>query len=283
MIKKIITSIINIILSSLISLLILLLIISSTILNKKYLITTLEKNKYYEKTENRIKEEFSGYAPQLHINDEEINLDDICTKKMIKDDINNTIDNIYNNKEVKIDKQKIIDKLTAKINELLNKHHRITSLEEEKSLENWKNIVADSYQNEIIYTPNYINLLPTYHKEVSNSFSLTIKTIILIISILILLLSIIGKNIKEIINNISISLLTTSFILILLKIIYINAPKNILVLSERASEVISNILTDIINISLISGIIIGIISLIALIIGVRSDNTSETNKKGKTN
>ena len=127
MIKKILIIITTILLSSTLVSIVFIFIISNTLLNINYIKKVLEKNDYYKKTENRIKEELSSYAPQLHVDDEVINLDNICDLEMIKTDINTTIDNIYNNKQITIDKNKIIDKLTTRINELLNKHHKTPS------------------------------------------------------------------------------------------------------------------------------------------------------------
>ena len=278
MAKKVINSLISMIISCLIFLLILTIVSSNTILSKNYVKKVLEKNNYYQLTLNRINSEFESYAPQVHIEEEETKLDDICNLKMVTNEVNKVIDSIYDNKKIKVNTKELNELLDNKIKKMLESHNVTASESELKDLEEWKSAITGSYKNEIIYTEKYIKKLPKYYKFI-NSMLPTIQKVLIFLIILFTIILVLYNKKKELIKNIGISFLTTSFIACILKITCQNRFNYIIILSERFSKILIYVLKDVLTKITITGVILGILGLIGIIIGIESDKTPKKKER----
>ena len=237
MIKKVIISIINMIVATLLFLVICTDLFSNTILNVKYIKKTLEKNNYYELTYSTIKEDLAGYAPQLHIGDDETILDDIVDKKQVKQEVNNLIDSIYYNKRITVDISNVEKKLDDKITNSLNKYNIVPNTEEQKSLQKFKDTITGAYKNQILYSEKYIKKLPKNYQRINNLVPSIIKLLIFFIVIFIIVMILIQKNSKEFIKNIGLIFLTTGILSAIIKYLCIDRISHILILNENISRV----------------------------------------------
>ena len=135
----------------------------TTILNKKYILSYLEKNNYYDKVYHDSLSTLEGYTIQVGLTSEEV--EKILPKEKVEVDIKNFIDCIYKNQELKIDATILTDNLEGLIQEKLKENHRDATEEEVVAINNLKKQVADSYEDKIIYSKKYaLKLRDSYHK-----------------------------------------------------------------------------------------------------------------------
>ena len=88
-------------------------LVSKTLLNESYILSSMEKGDYYNKTYEAIESNFENYIQQSGL-DEKI-LENLVTKEQVKEDTKKIILNIYNGINEKLSteklKQKILDLL----------------------------------------------------------------------------------------------------------------------------------------------------------------------------
>lgn len=264
---KIFKNVVSIILAFLLMLSILLTVaiqvISTTILNKDYILGKLEETNYYNNVYEQIKDSLEGYIGPSGL-DEEV-LENIYTREQVKEDINLVIDNIYENKDDKINTEDIKEKLQNNIeasvgSELLTK-------ENQDSIEDFIDKIADEYVQNISHDP-YFEKLGTIMNSVNNILDRVDGIVIfvpIILAVIILLLNI--KQISNAIRFIAIGVLSSGIIALVVKL-FIEAKiniSNILIINDSFSEVIKSVINDIlgtINIMSIVGIIVSIILII---------------------
>ena len=280
MIKKIAINLLKILLATTLILTIILITIDNTILKEQYLKDFLVKKDYYKLTYESIKKEFAIYAPRLHIEDEETNLDEIATLKMVTNDINKIISCTYNNKQIKIDTTQLKENLTKLIDEKLKKHSITPTEEEKKYLEKFKKTIIKAYENKIfLYTQKHINKIPTKLDTTTKTLKNIIKILLIIDIALILLITLIEKNIKKTNKDLITVFFTITILSIIIRTVAVKRTSNILILSNDASMIIKEIIKDTTGIILLVGIILGIIGLFGIIIGLEELNNSK--KKGR--
>ena len=195
MIKKSVTYIISFVLSLCILLLATLLILSNTILDKHYVIGMLEKNHYYERTYEDIKDGFSNYIMQSGL--EESILNDLYSKEKVVADVNMVIDSIYENKQFQIDTQIIRNKLDNRINTVLEQNNRVPDVEEREAIQIFVDAIVDTYENGIVYSSSAIERIG----EVYNKGRTIIQEIkmmcIAVVAVLAIIIIILNYNIEE--------------------------------------------------------------------------------------
>ena len=96
-------------------------LIKFTILNENYLIKQLEKNNYYNNLYTSINEEMSYYIIQSGL-EEEV-LENIYTKEMVTNSVNNLIKNFYTGKKLTIDTTLLKENLNNNITNYLSKNN----------------------------------------------------------------------------------------------------------------------------------------------------------------
>lgn len=264
---KIFKYIISIILAFLLMLSILLTvalqIVSTTILNKDYILGKLDEANYYNNVYEQIKDSLAGYIGPSGL-DEEV-LENIYTREQVKEDINLIINNIYENKDDKINTEDIKEKLQNNIEASVGSG--LLTKENKKSIEDFIDKIADEYVQNISHDPYFEKLgtIMNKAKDIVGKVDGIIIFVPIILAVVILLLNI--KQISSAIRFISISILTSGLIGIVIKL-FIEAKiniSNILIINDSFSEVIKNVISSILNsINTIS--IIGIIVSIVVII-----------------
>lgn len=260
LIKQILSFIFIIILSISILCSFLVFIFSNTILNKDYILNKMEECNYYEQTYldmNEILEQYIGPSGL----DEEV-LKDIYTENKIKDDINTTVNTIFTGEEKAIETEAIREKL----NKNIYKNYNIKDNEKE-AITNFENTIINEYTKQITHHDYlYIleNYIPTANKIIAKLKIIMPFTICIIIVILIIL-NIKKKN--KIMQGILIGFLSASFTIIIMGIIInINVKfESILILNETFSNLVRNIINELLKIFQNIGIITAILSTIFLI------------------
>lgn len=260
LIKQILSFIFIIILSTSILCSFLAFIFSNTILNKDYILNKMEECNYYEQTYldmNEILEQYIGPSGL----DEEV-LKDIYTENKIKDDINTTVNTIFTGEEKAIETEAIREKL----NKNIYKNYNIKDNEKE-AITNFENTIINEYTKQITHH-DYLYILENYIPT-TNKIIATLKIIMpfttCIIIVILIMLNIKKKN--KIMQGILIGFLSASFTIIIIVII-INANvkfESILILNETFSNLVRNIINELLKIFQNVGIITAILSIIFLI------------------
>ena len=264
---KIFKYIISIILAFLLMLSILLTvalqIVSTTILNKDYILGKLDEANYYNNVYEQIKDSLAGYIGPSGL-DEEV-LENIYTIEQVKEDINLIINNIYENKNDKINTEDIKEKLQNNIEASVGSG--LLTKENKNSIEDFIDKIADEYVQNISHDPYFekVGTIINKAKDVVGKVEGIIIFVPIILAVVILLLNI--KQISSAVRFIAISILTSGVIGIALKLFIetkINIS-NILIINDSFSEVIKNVINSILN-NINTMSIIGIIGSIVIIV-----------------
>lgn len=91
-------------------------IVSSTILDKNYIISKLEETNFYGEVYKLVESNFENYIYQSGL--DETTLNNICSKEKVEQDINIMLSNIYEGTNKKIDTTPIKDNLNKNIDKL---------------------------------------------------------------------------------------------------------------------------------------------------------------------
>ena len=238
-------------------------IVSSTILNKDYILGKLDEANYYNNVYEQIKDSLAGYIGPSGL-DEEV-LENIYTREQVKEDINLIINNIYENKNDKINTEDIKEKLQNNIEASVGSG--LLTKENRNSIEDFIDKIADEYVQNISHDPYFekVGTIINKAKDVVGKVEGIIIFVPIILAVVILLLNI--KQISSAVRFIAISILTSGVIGIALKLFIetkINIS-NILIINDSFSEVIKNVINSILN-NINTMSIIGIIGSIVLIV-----------------
>lgn len=259
--KKIVSYILSLILAILLISIILIGCVRSNVLNKNNMKKAFQKTDYYynlygiikENTENDIMS--SGFEISV--------LDNVFTEDKIKQDVNNVIEGIYDNKKTEISTEEMKKQLDENVQKQLeNTDYQVTE-ENEKNIEEFENSVIKIYTDNIIYSEDIIN-------QISEKMHKINKTAI-IIMIISCILGIILAFVIFILNksSLGISMFVTGTFFIFLNLysgtaIVIN---NILMFNWAISNTFAFIANKTINSMYIIGMIFAFIGL-AEIIGI---------------
>ena len=238
-------------------------IVSSTILNKDYILGKLEEANYYNNVYEQIKDSLAGYIGPSGL-DEEV-LENIYTREQVKEDINLIINNIYENKDDKINTEDIKEKLQNNIEASVGSG--LLTKENRNSIEDFIDKIADEYVQNISHDPYFekVGMIINKVKDMIGKVEGIIIFVPIILAVVILLLNI--KQISSAIRFIAISILTSGVIGIVIKVFLetkINIS-NILIINDSFSEVIKNVINSILN-NINTMSIIGIIGSIVIIV-----------------
>lgn len=263
MIKKIIQYIIVTILALAVLALVVINMLSSSILKKEYILSKLQQQDYYEKIYEETKSNFENYIHQSGL-DEEV-LENIVTKEKIEKDTRKIINNIYNGMDEKVDTEEIKNKLNENINNSLN--GKITSTQQ-KSIDTFVDTICKEYETTISHT-NYEKKINNMLNQINKYIDLAKKAILVIIGVSIILLVLLTiKRIYRITAQIGTAFIIDGLILILAKK-YISSKikiDTIMLLNNGVSDVLKNILNEILTNILKNGSILFVLGIILIII-----------------
>ena len=240
-------------------------LITSTILDKDYILSKLEETDYYTSIYNQVESNFENYIYQSGLDENVIK--EIVSKEEIKSDTIQIINNIYNNEEViQIDTKKIEDRLEKNIYNSLS--GQTISSTTEKSIEQFIDTIAKEYKDTIVHTKYETNINDGMTKLID--YSSKIKSILIIVDILLilLLLAINMKKVQKGIVKIGMALSATGFFYIAINIIIkLNVKIDyITILNDGFSLVLRTILNNIMNNILGTGIILLLIGSITIFV-----------------
>ncbi len=234
-VRIILNYLIGFIISLLISLTAIVLISKHTIFDKDYLMDVLDKDNYYDKVYNEIQEEMENdIMPSGFTNDI---IKDTFTKEEVKDDIILFINNTYEGKITKLDKEALKEKINNNINDFLTKSN--LKITDKTGVDNFLNDLVKVYQNEICLYSYVDGLVNTFYK-----LSNIINKVIIISLIILFTLIIISKLLLKF-NYLSSSVLASGLIILFIRLfIYERIDANYLLI---ITDIFSNILTIVIN------------------------------------
>lgn len=254
-------------------------IFSRTILNQNYILSQLEKEKYYENVYKQIQSSFEGYIAPSGF-DETI-LNGIYSEEKVKQDIINVVNYIYTGKEYEINTEQMQEKLQINIYESLLNYN--VSEEEKKSITQFEKELISEYQKQVSHNQYFDKLANYFPKIIENISSIKISMVAIGLGIIVILVFINKRNFVKFIKAITISVLGSGLFLLFVKFWIISKIEisNISILSDTFSKVISNILGEILWQWGIIGIILTIVCIILLIIFNILLYKDNTNKKIK--
>ncbi len=178
-------------------------IVSSTILDKNYIISKLEETNFYEEVYKLVESNFENYIYQSGL--DETALNNICSKEKVEQDINLMISNIYEGTNKKIDTTPIKDNLNENIDKL-----DVRNKKNSEAINQFVKHICEEYENTLIHTEYENKIYNTYSKVVTILNKVRTATIIAICidAVLILIASI--KQISKFVQAIGISVLSSS-------------------------------------------------------------------------
>ena len=236
-------------------------VVTSTMLNKTYILQKLDETNFYSETYKIVKSNFENYISQSGL-DEDV-LENICTEDKVKKDINIIISNIYDGTNEEIDTAEIAERLNSNIDK-----QNVRTSKNSNAIDEFVNHICESYRDSIINT-KYDKTINTLYEKTLRKLE-TINKIVITISIIgIVLLVVLNiKNISKILANLA----ETTFATSLLQFVFVIIIKtkvdisNIKAFNEVFSETIVEIIKNILNQINILGIVMLFISIIFTVI-----------------
>lgn len=251
-------------------------IVSSTILDKNYIISKLEETNFYEETYNLVENNFENYIHQSGL--EETALKDICSKEKVKQDINLMLSNIYEGANKKIDTTEIKDNLNKNIDNL-----KVRNRQNSLAIDQFVNHICEEYESTLIHT-DYENRINEVYGKVTNILNkVRIATIIAMAVDVVLLIIVNIKKISKFVQAIGVALLSSSlFEIIAYQIVTSKVDiAGIKIFNDTFSKTIVTIAQDVLNKVKTLGIISLIIAVVFIIIyAVIVAITKKENSKG---
>jgi hypothetical protein len=250
-------------------------LVSSTILNKSYVLSKLEEADYYNKTYEYAESNFENYINQSGL--EETVLEDIISKEKVKNDINLIINNIYDGTSEEIDVQEIEDKLNTNIeNEIGSK----LVYSQKDAINTFVSTISNEYKTTL--------LLYKYENDINNLYTKVIEYVDLakeisitagIISVIILLLLSI-KEISKMFSSIGVSFTISGLTFIIInKFIYSKIGVQYLqILNDATSTVLKNTINEILGTVNKYGCIMLVVGIVVIFISNFVHNTLKKEK-----
>lgn len=265
MIKKIVTFILNFFLFVCVFGTASLFVLSHTVFNEQYVLDILEEKNYYEKTYYQIKDGFGEYVLQAGL--EESDLEGIYDVKQVETDVKKVIDAIYNNREVDINTDSMIQVLDNRINDKLKENNRVPEMEERQSIKIFEDTISEVYVNNTLLVNNYIGEI----SKILNKLMLIVNKIynigLISIGVLIIIILLVNRNFGESLKILGTTCLSVGILSASIKMLVGDRIKNILVLNALFSETIVELVYSIVDMFFKMGIMFLIIGIIAIILG----------------
>lgn len=241
----------------LLSLLVLLLLFRITVSSKKYILSVLERDNYYEKINDEIKEEMNLYLLSSGFTNEIIS--DIYTKEDVVSDIQMFIDNTYNGKLTTIDTSGILSKVNENIDEFFKKNNLLTVNKTE--LNEFTRDLVKIYNDEITlyeFTNSMIPKIPKINKIINLGIIISVASLIILSFILI--------KIKY--RYFSANIIASGFIILFIRLFIFEKidVNELLIITEEFSLELRNVLVTLQSLSLILGIVLILVGIILTIV-----------------
>lgn len=263
-VKKIARFIIELILTIAIISFILINLISSTILSKSYILSSLEKTDYFSKISKQLEENFENYIQQSGL-DEDV-LKNVVTKEKIEKDSKKIITNIYDDFYEEISTQELTQNLQKNIQESIG--NRTLTSAEQKAIDEFINQIVKEYKS-TISNLEYEKQINSGYKKIMKYVSPAKKVAVVVIGICAVILILLNlKRTYKIGTNFGISFLASGAILTIIDI-YIKTKldiRYITILNDAISDVIRHIAESVIGTISKDGIVLIICGLILIFV-----------------
>ena len=259
-IRKIISYILAIILVTLMSATIILSIVNAVVFSKPNVKKQMQKVDYYTEINNIIKESANNYIMQSGF-DESI-MDNVISKEKINNDIDKVINAIYEGEEVEISTDEIKNSLDKNVQQYIAQNNYKVDAQTQKDIKKFEDKIESIYANSITYSKSSIKKVVKYFKMAKR------MTRVALIASLILLIIFAIITYKTNRATFGISLLATGIICIFIKCYSsINiAVNNILMVNKTFSNLMINIINQVIQYIFIGGIILAVLGIALIII-----------------
>lgn len=252
-------------------------LISNTILKKQYIINKIESTNYYSKIYENVKSNFEKYIEQSGF--EKTILENIVSEEKVKNDTQIIIDNLYNGANKEVDTQEIKDKINQNIlQSLKDKKINIT---QQNAINTFIEHLCSEYKETISHF-SFENQINQIYQKATQYINIAKKSIIIFIILDILLLFMINlKKIYKFVSLIGTSLSATGILLIITNL-FINANikiQTIIILNNAISDILINILTEILNIMARNGTYLLTFGIILIFVANLIHNIKEAKTK----
>lgn len=259
-VRKIISYILAVIVVILMSVTIILAMINNVIFSKSNVKKHMNKVDYYTEISNIIKDSANNYIMQSGF-DESI-MDSVIPKEKINNDIDKVIDAIYEGKEIDISTEEIRANLDENVQQYIQQNNYKVDAQTRKDIAKFEDKIESIYENSITYSKNAVKQVVSYFKMAKRITRLALITV----SILLIILAFITYKINK--ASFGISLLATGIICIFIK--YYSglniAVNNILMVNKTFSNLMINLINQVVQYIFISGIILTVLGIFFIII-----------------
>lgn len=259
-VRKIISYILAVIVVILMSVTIILAMINNVIFSKSNVKKHMNKVDYYTEISNIIKDSANNYIMQSGF-DESI-MDSVIPKEKINNDIDKVIDAIYEGKEIDISTEEIRANLDENVQQYIQQNNYKVDAQTRKDIAKFEDKIESIYENSITYSKNAVKQVVSYFKMAKRITRLALITV----SILLIILAFITYKINK--ASFGISLLATGIICIFIKCFSgLNiAVNNILMVNKTFSNLMINLINQVVQYIFISGIILTVLGIFFIII-----------------
>lgn len=259
-VRKIISYILAAIVVTLMSVTIILAMINNVIFSKSNVKKHMNKVDYYTEISNIIKDSANNYIMQSGF-DESI-MDSVIPKEKINNDIDKVIDAIYEGKEIDISTEEIRANLDENVQQYIQQNNYKVDGQTQKDIAKFEDKIESIYENSITYSKNAVKQVVSYFKMAKRITRLAL----IAVSILLIIFAFITYKINR--ASFGISLLATGIICIFIKCYSgLNiAVNNILMVNKTFSNLMINLINQVVQYIFISGIILTVLGIFFIII-----------------
>lgn len=259
-VRKIISYILSVIVVTLMSVTIILAMINNVIFSKSNVKKHMNKVDYYTEISNIIKDSANNYIMQSGF-DESI-MDSVIPKEKINNDIDKVIDAIYEGKEIDISTEEIRANLDKNVQQYIQQNNYKVDDQTQKDIVKFEDKIESIYENSITYSKNAVKQVVSYFKMAKRITRLAL----IAVSILLIIFAFITYKINK--ASFGISLLATGIICIFIKCYSVLniAVNNILMINKTFSNLMINLINQVVQYIFISGIILTVLGIVFIII-----------------
>lgn len=263
--KSILTFILTLIITVLICLIFVANLLTSTILNKDYVLAKFDETDYYNQIYTYIESNFEKYINQSGLDEEVIK--NLITVEQVKTDTEKILSNIYDNSQETINMETTNQNLRNNIQNYLEENNLNA---EQADIDAFVQTIENEYLTSISHNKYEGKIHDGYSKIVKFANKAKKIAIIAIVLSIILLAVINIKTIYNFVAKLGVSIFASGIFLIFINM-YIKSKidvKNLLILNNAISYTLRNLATDLLGKFLGKGILFTIIGLILIIVSV---------------
>lgn len=221
-------------------------LLESKLLDKNYIFSKMNDTEFYLQVSRDIENGFENYVYQSGLPEDIFK--DLIPEEVLKSDIDSIVNYVYNDSEITISNQKIVDRLDEKINKYLNEQNLKLNKQGKDNIFVFEQIISDVYYNNL-------NFSDTIYKSVQNvivkvndiysKFHIVPSAICIILVILLIVIN--RKDLLTAINFGLISMFSSGIILnICQKLVFKNFDlDNIMIITASLSNFVINIIKEI--------------------------------------